>query len=87
MDQSLATAVGSYSRRVDQSRRMFLAVHDLRNPLTCIRMAALVVSRSAEGNAKATRRLSQIETNADAIRRLIDDLIDFAPTGPAAPSP
>ncbi|WP_202943205.1 sensor histidine kinase [Thiobacillus denitrificans] len=83
MDQSLATAVGSYSRRVDQSRRMFLAVlsHDLRNPLTCIRMAALVISRSAEGNAKASRLLSQIETNADAIRRLIDDLIDFASTG------
>lgn len=83
MDQSLATAVGSYSRRVDQSRRMFLAVlsHDLRSPLTCIRMAALVVSRSAEENSKSARLLSQIETNADAIRRLIDDLIDFASTG------
>ena len=34
MDQSLAKAVSSYSKRVDQSRQMFLAIlsHDLRNP-------------------------------------------------------
>lgn len=83
MDQSLAQAVESYTRRVDQSRRMFLAIlsHDLRNPLSCIRMAALVVSRSANDNPKSAYALSQIETNTDAITRLIDDLIDFASTG------
>ena len=83
MDQSLAQAVDSYTTRVDQSRRMFLAIlsHDLRNPLTCIRMAALLVSRTANENPKSAYALSQIETNTDAIRRLIDDLIDFASTG------
>ena len=83
MDQSLAQAVDSYTRRVDQSRRMFLAIlsHDLRNPLTCIRMAALLVSRTANENPKSAYALSQIETNTGAIRRLIDDLIDFASTG------
>lgn len=83
MDQSLAQAVDSYTRRVDQSRHMFLAIlsHDLRNPISCIRMAALVVSRSANDNPKSAYALSQIETNTDAITRLIDDLIDFASTG------
>lgn len=83
MDQSLAKAVDSYTKRVDQSRLMFLAIlsHDLRNPLSCIRMAALVVSRTANENPKSAYALSQIDTNAEAIRRLIDDLIEFAATG------
>ena len=82
MDQSLAKAVGSYTRRVDQSRRMFLAIlsHDLRNPLMCIRMAALVVSQR-NGDPHAAEALSQIETNTQAITRLVNDLIDFASTG------
>ena len=35
LDQSLARGVGSYSKRIDESRQMFLAIlsHDLRNPL------------------------------------------------------
>jgi len=34
LDQSLARGVGSYSKRIDESRQMFLAIlsHDLRNP-------------------------------------------------------
>lgn len=82
MDQSLAKAVGSYTKRVDQSRRMFLAIlsHDLRNPLSCIRMAAILVSQTT-GDPESAEALSQIETNAEAISRLINDLIDFASTG------
>ena len=46
IDQSLAKAVASYTHRVDQSRRMFLAIlsHDLRNPLSCISMSAQLAS-------------------------------------------
>jgi signal transduction histidine kinase len=82
MDQSLAHAVSSYTRRVDQSRRMFLAIlsHDLRNPLNCIRMAALLVSQT-NGDPDSVEALSMIETNTQAITRLISDLIDFASTG------
>ena len=82
MDQSLAKAVGSYTKRVDQSRRMFLAIlgHDLRNPLNCIRMAADLVSRTI-GDPDSAKALAQIETDTQAIARLISDLIDFASTG------
>jgi signal transduction histidine kinase len=82
MDQSLAEAVSSYTKRVDQSRRMFLAIlsHDLRNPLNCIRMAALLFSRT-NGDPDSSEALSQIESNTQAITRLISDLIDFASTG------
>src|SRR5688572_24558899 len=38
IDQSLTTAVRSYTERVDRSRQMFLAIlgHDLRNPLNAV---------------------------------------------------
>jgi signal transduction histidine kinase len=83
IDQSLAVAVGSYNSRVDQSRRMFLAIlsHDLRNPLNCIRMATQLVARTANEDLTSAKALSMIETNTVAIARLISDLIDFASTG------
>ena len=82
MDQSLAMAVSSYAKRIDQSRQMFLAIlsHDLRNPLNCIRMATHLVSRTKD-DPDSVEALSMIETSADAITRLISDLIDFALSG------
>ncbi len=78
IDQSLTQAVRSYSKRVDQSRQMFLAIlaHDLRNPLNSIMMSAQVVSQS-----EPREELSQISSSAEVIARLISDLIDFARTG------
>ncbi len=87
IDQSLAEAIGSYTSRVDQSRSMFLAIlgHDLRNPLNCISMAAQLISRTVNKDPSkdpiSVRALSIIETNMEAVTRLISDLIDFASTG------
>ncbi len=83
LDQSLAEAVGSYTSRVDQSRRMFLAIlgHDLRNPLHCISMVVQLISRTVAKDSVSASALSIIETNMAAITRLIRDLIDFASTG------
>jgi signal transduction histidine kinase len=82
MDQSLAKAVSGYSKRVDQSRQMFLAIlsHDLRNPLNCIRMAATLVSQT-KADPNSAEALSMIETNTNAIARLVSDLIDFTLSG------
>ncbi|WP_026072405.1 sensor histidine kinase [Nodosilinea nodulosa] len=83
IDQSLAEAIGSYNHRVEQSRRMFLAIlsHDLRNPLNSIRMAAQLASRSPNDALGSAKALSMIERNVDTITRLTNDLIDFASTG------
>jgi signal transduction histidine kinase len=82
MDQSLAEAVSSYSKRVDQSRQMFLAIlsHDLRNPLNCIRMAAQLVSRE-KVDPDSVEALALIETSTEAVTRLISDLVDFTLSG------
>ena len=82
LDQSLARGVGSYSKRIDESRQMFLAIlsHDLRNPLHTIRMAAHVVSRQNTNPATANA-ISVIARNTDAMMQLIGDLIDFSSSG------
>jgi signal transduction histidine kinase len=82
IDQSLSRAVSSYTKRLDQSRQMFLAIlsHDLRNPLNCIRMAAQLVSRTKD-DPDSVEALSMIESNTEAVTRLISDLIDFTLRG------
>ena len=83
MDQSLLSAVASYTKSIDHSRQMFLAIlsHDLRNPLACIRMAAQLALRKPRDDEGRNDALSMIEENAVAANRLIGDLIDFASEG------
>ncbi len=79
LDQSLARGVGSYSKRVDDSRQMFLAIlgHDLRNPLSTIRTAAYLVAMKSEDRATADA-IAMINKSTDVMVRLISDLIDFS---------
>lgn len=80
IDQSLAKAVGSYTERVNQSRQMFLAMlgHDLRSPLSSIRMGVRLVART--NDPKSAETLAMIDTETEAMAKLISDLIDFAST-------
>jgi signal transduction histidine kinase len=82
MDQSLASAVSSYSIRVDQSRKMFLAIlgHDLRNPLQCIGNATQIVSQDKLGR-DSVEALAMIDRSTDVVTRLISDLVDFTLRG------
>jgi signal transduction histidine kinase len=88
IDQSLGMAVESYTYRVDQSRRMFLAIlgHDLRNPLNSISMSAQLASQS-QIDSTSTEALTQISASVQVISRLISDLLDFAATGLGAHMP
>ncbi len=82
LDQSLARGVASYSKRVDDSRQMFLAIlsHDLRNPLSTIRTAAYLVASQNEDQATADA-IQMINRSTDVMVRLISDLIDFSSSG------
>ena len=83
IDQSLAEAVSSYTKRVEQSRHMFLAIlsHDLRSPLNNIHTAAQLASRTTNEDLASAKVLSMIERNTQTITQLTNDLIDFASTG------
>ena len=82
IDQSVAKAVSSYTRRVDQARDMFLAIlsHDLRNPLNSIAMSAHLLPQQCAFNAESTQTAAQISTNAAVMARMISDLLDYTRT-------
>lgn len=94
IDQSMTIAIGSYDKRVEQARRMFLGIlaHDLRNPLNTISLSALAVADIQPKDSDSSEMLMQIQTSVQAIVRLIKDLTDFATTGlggaiPLSPAP
>ena len=82
IDQSVAKAVSSYTKRVNQSRGLFLAIlsHDLRNPLNSITMSAAILPRLVEPAAEAIGVVAQITTNAGVMGRMISDLLDYTRT-------
>ena len=84
IDQSVAKAVSSYTKRVDQARDLFLAIlsHDLRNPLNSIAMSADLL-RDVDvrrHDADALGCAAQISTNAQVMARMIGDLLDYTRT-------
>lgn len=82
IDQSLAKAVSSYTRQVDQSRDLFLAIlsHDLRNPLNSIAMSASLLPHLVPPATEAIKVVSQISSNAGVMAKMISDLLDYTRT-------
>ena len=82
IDQSLAKAVSSYTKRVDQSRDLFLAIlsHDLRNPLNSIAMSASLLPHLVSPATEAIDVVSQISSNAGVMAKMISDLLDYTRT-------
>lgn len=83
IDQSLAQAVESFTDRIDQSRRLFLAIlgHDLRNPLNAMTMSAQMLALSHGSDSEVAQTAAQVSTSASAMQRMINDLLDFTAAG------
>jgi len=82
MDQSLAEAVRSYTKRVDESRELFLATlgHDLRAPLNAMVLSAEVLARSGQLDDENTQIASRMAGFGHVMSRMIHDLLDFTRT-------
>lgn len=82
IDQSLATAVKSYTKRMAESRDMFLAIlsHDLRGPLNAISMMSQSLPLVQELNPAAAEMAKKIEGSAKVIAKMISDLLDYTRT-------
>ena len=79
LDQALAVSVVSYSADVSDSRDLFIGVlgHDLRGPLSAIKMSNLLLERP---NLSETARVSAAARSGRAVNemsRLISDLLDY----------
>jgi signal transduction histidine kinase len=82
IDQSLAKAVSSYTKRIDESRDMFLAIlsHDLRNPLNSIGASAELIPKVSKHDPETTEFASKISTGVAVMTRMISDLLDYTRT-------
>jgi signal transduction histidine kinase len=63
-----------------RSKDQFLATvsHELRTPLTAILGWARIASTTTIGGAREARAMQVIERNANAMTRLVEDLLDFS---------
>lgn len=74
----LAAAYKDAQRRAAFAEQMVaVASHDLKNPLTAIRMAAQLLERG-ERSDKERRLLGSINSSSERAQRMIADLLDFA---------
>ncbi len=82
IDQSLATAVNTYTKRIDESRDIFLSIlgHDLRNPLSAIAMSAHMLPRANKLDPESTKFASNIAGSVKVMNRMISDLLDYTRT-------
>jgi len=94
IDQSITQAVASYTRKVDQSRDLFLAIlsHDLLNPLAAIEVLAQMIERRVQADTKSVAFATQITSSASTMGRMISNLLDYMRTRlgagmPVIPSP
>ena len=79
IDMVLAESVERYSKGVDASRDMFLAIlgHDLRGPLSGIDMAALLLAKPDLSEASRQKVAMRIRRAAKTMNRLITDLLEY----------
>jgi signal transduction histidine kinase len=81
IDQILAESVDRYASDMERSRELLLAVlgHDLRNPLSAIRMSAEVLARTSL-TPRQSDLTSAIIRGSERMRQMIHDLLDFTRT-------
>ncbi len=79
IDQAVSESVSRFSRDLDRSREMFVAVlsHDLRTPLQTVllTMAQLLAAPSLDAPQK--KALHRARRSTERMNRMIDDLLDF----------
>jgi signal transduction histidine kinase len=93
IDYAMVDAIERYSDERDDAREQFIGIlgHDLRNPLSAIRMSASYLLE-IERDEALRKALGRIESSADRIAKMIQILLDLARTRlgtgiPVTPAP
>jgi signal transduction histidine kinase len=81
IDQVLAESVQRFAEEMERSRELLLGVlgHDLRTPLSSIRMAAEVLARTPSSPRHAELATGIIRSS-ERMKRMVYDLLDFTRT-------
>ena len=79
IDQSLAESLTRYTRDLDQSKEMFLAIlgHDLRNPLNTVIMASQFMLDTEELVEPHRTLAARMLRSARRMNTMVGDLLDF----------
>jgi signal transduction histidine kinase len=79
IDQALAESVARYTTMVQESQHLFLAIlgHDVRTPLSAIRMGAHVLMLDETLPSKHLKVASRILGSAERMGDIVSDLLDF----------
>lgn len=79
IDQSLAESVVEYSLNLEHSKELFIAIlgHDLRTPLSAMRMSAEFMLDLGELTEPSLTLTTRMVGSATRMNRMIGDLLDF----------
>lgn len=79
IDQSVAESITQFSKRLESSREMFLAIlgHDLRTPLGAVLTASSFLVEDGGLKEPVLTMAKRIRSSAERMRRLVADLLDF----------
>lgn len=82
IDQSVAESVARYSRMINHSQHLFLAIlgHDLRNPLNTTVVASQLLMCSTGLAPRHAEIAGKIHRSGLRMSKLVDDLIDYTRT-------
>jgi len=80
IDQALGESVAQYSRMVQSSQHLFLAIlgHDVRTPVGAITAGAHVLLLDQALSSKQVKLASRILSSAERLEGIVSDLLDFA---------
>jgi len=79
LDQEVTEAVRYYTQLTDHSRDLFLGIlsHDLRNPLSAMKMSALLTLNIGPLHERQTMLMSQIVASSGRATEIINHLLDL----------
>jgi signal transduction histidine kinase len=82
VDQAIAESVARYSRMINHSQHLFLAIlgHDLRNPLNTTVVASQLLIKSPSLAPEQAGIAAKIHRSGLRMSKLVDDLIDYTRT-------
>lgn len=80
LDQATTEAINYYTKTIDHSRDLFLAIlsHDLRNPIGSMKMSAQLTLNIGPLNKRQTMLVSQIIASAGRATEIINHLLDLS---------
>ncbi|WP_051156263.1 sensor histidine kinase [Herbaspirillum huttiense] len=82
IDQALAESLARYSKLLDQSRNLFLAIlgHDLRNPLGATIQGAQIILLAEDIDDRHRKIAARIYNSGQRMGKLVADLLDYTRT-------